>query len=52
MKNYLGWSKRVRKFVDFNMNSHSIVKINKGYKPRIFNELDNNRINILKKYEQ
>jgi hypothetical protein len=42
------WSKKIREFVDFNMNIYSTVKIAKNYKYRVFNELDNDRINILK----
>jgi hypothetical protein len=44
------WSFRIRNKIKFNMNPHSSVMIVKGFKPPAFEELDANRIEILKHY--
>jgi hypothetical protein len=42
------WSKQVREKYKFNMNTNSSVFIIKGGKDRVFNEPNNNKINVLK----
>jgi hypothetical protein len=42
------WSKQVREKYKFNMNTNSSVFIIKGVKDRVFNEPNNNKINVLK----
>ena len=41
------WSKQVREKYKFNMNTNSSVFIIKGVKDRVFNEPNNNKINVL-----